>query len=1003
MTLLEDSPVLETLTPTLDLGPEQPETRGIRRLLAIPRNYASLGRTRYGLRPVLLFSAASLLITFDTRTFQNAAPDIIRATGVNVQGIITITAFVGFAAIFTSMALGWYGDRAKRVPLLGVGLLISGISGMFTGFQRTSLTLGTSRVIDDAATTAADVPLTGLFADYYPIQDRGKVFAIYGGTQRLALLLSLPIGGLMIVRLGLRTTFVVIGGGVAIVSILILLFLREPVRGYFERKAMGLSEEAANTPDPPQSFGEAWRTVFAVRTLRRLFVADMITDLANPLDLFLILLLAEHYHLDAFHRGIVLTLPGIASVLGAVVGGAMLDEETVRNPARMLTIVGAFRAMSGISYVILAFHPQVVLLSLVLSVTFFGTQLVGPAGRSIYSQVIPPSVRTQGLQILNLADIPVYLFAYPIFGAVLAKYGYTTSFLLGVPCFLIGAGVAASAGKFFVGDRRNALSQAIANEVWKQAQAAGRGKMLVCRDIDVEYSGVQVLFGVDFDVEEGDIIALLGTNGAGKSTLLRAISGSQEASNGAIVFDGRDITHMPPHEIAARGVIHMPGGRGVFPGLSVRENLLLGNWMTEDEDEVRTRLKETYDIFPVLAERADTNAGDLSGGEQQQLSLAQAFLAKPRLLMIDELSLGLSPAVVGELLEVVRRIHQSGVTVIVVEQSVNVALALAEKAIFMEKGEIRFFGKTADLLSRPDILRAVYVKGTGALTEGAPAAARQGERSRRSHELEQARPVLEVAGITKHFGGVVALDDVSLALKEGEVLGLIGPNGSGKTTLFDIISGYQRADAGTVTYEGIDVTSMSPEARARRKLVRRFQDARLFPSLTVFETLLIALEQQLEVHSTALGALSAPNSRRAERRVRRRAERLIELLDLGSYRDKFVKELSTGLRRIVDLACVLATEPKVLLLDEPSSGIAQAEAEGLAPLLRRVRFETGCSILIIEHDMPLISAVADELVALERGRVLLRGTADAVLNDERVIESYLGGSEEAVRRSGSLS
>ena len=136
--------------------------------------------------------------------------------------------------------------------------------------------------------------------------------------------------------------------------------------------------------------------------------------------------------------------------------------------------------------------------------------------------------------------------------------------------------------------------------------------------------------------------------------------------------------------------------------------------------------------------------------------------------------------------------------------------------------------------------------------------------------------------------------------------------------------------------------------------------------------------------------------------MRPRADRLIELLELGAYRDKFVKELSTGLRRIVDLACVLAAEPKVLLLDEPSSGIAQAEAEGLGAAAARVRFETGCSILIIEHDMPLISAVSDELIALDQGRVVVRGTPDDVLNDERVIESYLGTSEAAVKRSGSL-
>jgi ABC-type branched-subunit amino acid transport system ATPase component len=383
------------------------------------------------------------------------------------------------------------------------------------------------------------------------------------------------------------------------------------------------------------------------------------------------------------------------------------------------------------------------------------------------------------------------------------------------------------------------------------------------------------------------------------------------------------------------------------------------------------------------------------------LSLAQAFLAKPRLLMIDELSLGLSPAVVGQLLEIVRAIHARGTTIIVVEQSVNVALTLAEKAIFMEKGEIKFFGNTADLLARPDILRAVYVKGTGALTSG-PVSAIRSERERRALELGEARSVLEVEGLIKRFGGITAVDGVSFALREGEVLGIIGPNGSGKTTTFDLISGFQIPDAGVVRYQGVDITDLPPEERARRKLVRRFQDARLFPSLTVFETLLVALDQKLEVKSALLSAASLPQARRAEKRARLRAEKLVELLELGAYRDKFVKELSTGLRRIVDLACVLATEPQVLLLDEPSSGIAQAEAEGLAPLLRRVRFETGCSILIIEHDMPLISAVSDELIALNQGRFVTRGRPAEVLEDERVVESYLGTTEEAVHRSGSI-
>jgi branched-chain amino acid transport system ATP-binding protein len=637
------------------------------------------------------------------------------------------------------------------------------------------------------------------------------------------------------------------------------------------------------------------------------------------------------------------------------------------------------------------------------SLTAFGGALIGPAAQAITTQIIPPVVRTQGIQMLGLAAVPGIIFFLPMAGQLLHDYGYSGAILFSVPFALAGAFINMSAASFFEFDRRNAMAASMADHEWRVAKASGQGKMLVCRDIDVEYDGVQVLFGIDFDVEEGQIIALLGTNGAGKSTLLRAISGTQEASAGAIVFDGRDITHMPPHETAARGVIHMPGGRGIFPGLSVRENIVLGNWLNTDEPEVQqARVDEVFAIFPLLRERAGETAASLSGGEQQMLSLAQAFLAKPRLLMIDELSLGLSPAVVGQLLEIVRQIHARGTTIIVVEQSVNVALTLAEKAIFMEKGEIKFFGNTADLLARPDILRAVYVKGTGALTSGGGASALRSERERRALELGEARPVLEVEGLTKRFGGITAVDDVSFALREGEVLGVIGPNGSGKTTTFDLISGFVTPDAGVVRYQGVDITGLPPEERARRKLVRRFQDARLFPSLTVFETLLVALDQRLEVHSALLSAVQLPQARRAEKRVRLRAERLVELLELGAYRDKFVKELSTGLRRIVDLACVLATEPQVLLLDEPSSGIAQAEAEGLAPLLRRVRFETGCSILIIEHDMPLISAVSDELIALEQGRFVVRGRPAEVLEDERVIEAYLGTSQEAVKRSGSV-
>ena len=979
-----------------------PVARGFRRFRADLRGLGLLRLTPYGMTPALIFGGVHFFQIFDNLAFRVAGPEIVRQTGISIPQIINLSITVVVITIAVAPFAGWWADRHRRVPLFGIGTIVSGLFSMLSSRQTTTATLGTARAVDEVSNVAADVPSFSLLADYYPPETRGRAYAMLGTLSRAGRILAIIVVGPMVLHWGFRTTFVIVGAPIVVMGVLALFKLREPVRGYFERRATGAPEEVAKTEDEPQSFTEGWRATFAVRTLRRLFIGDLVNNMTDIIAIIFPFFLAERYGLDVAEISWLLLPPTVFAIVGGVFGAGLIDRFSRKNPGRVLTVFGAFTILSGIGYLGYSVRPPLVLLVAFTCLVYFGGALVGPALQSVYSQVVPPAVRTQGLQLTTLAAIPGIIFGGTLFERVLGEYGYQSVFLVGAPFLFVGGLIQMTAGAFFESDRRNALAQAVAAEEWRRTKEAGNKKLLVCRDVDVAYDGVQVLFNVDFDVEEGEIIALLGTNGAGKSTLLKAISGTQEASAGGIVFDGRDITHMPPNEIASRGVVTMPGGKGVFPGLTVRENLLLGNWLVDDEDDVRSRVAEAYDVFPVLRERADALAGTLSGGEQQQLSLAQAFMMRPKMLLIDELSLGLSPAVVGQLLEVVKEIHKRGVTIVVVEQSVNVALNLAQRAIFMEKGEVKFFGDTAELLQRPDILRAVYVKGTGALTTGGTASALRNERAQRMLELGDARPILEVDGVSKRFGGIVAVDDVSFELRDGEVLGVIGPNGSGKTTMFDVISGFLPADAGRVRLEGVDVTDLSPEAHARAGLVRRFQDARLFPSLTVMETLLVALEHRMEVKSTALAAIRAPQARRAERRIRAQADRLVELLSLDAYRDKFVKELSTGLRRIVDLACVLAAEPKVLLLDEPSSGIAQSEAEALGPLLRRVRFETGCSILIIEHDMPLISTVSDELIALDQGQLVLRGTPEVVLNDERVVESYLGGSEAAVRRSGSL-
>src|SRR5207253_3717175 len=206
------------------------------------------------------------------------------------------------------------------------------------------------------------------------------------------------------------------------------------------------------------------------------------------------------------------------------------------------------------------------------------------------------------------------------------------------------------------------------------------------------------------------------------------------------------------------GVSLMPGGKGIFPTVTVDEHLRLAAWtFRKDTARIEAAKAEVLDLFPILAERAAQPAGYLSGGEQQMLALAQAFMTQPRLLLVDELSLGLAPTVVGHLLDVLRTVHAAGTTIVIVEQSVNVALTLAERAVFMEKGEVRFTGPTAELLDRPDVLHAVFLPGASAVPKARA----------KTVTGEGLPPALECRGLAKRFGGITAVDNVDLTVAPG--------------------------------------------------------------------------------------------------------------------------------------------------------------------------------------------------------------------------------------------
>ena len=239
-------------------------------------------------------------------------------------------------------------------------------------------------------------------------------------------------------------------------------------------------------------------------------------------------------------------------------------------------------------------------------------------------------------------------------------------------------------------------------------------QMLRVDDIDFSYGHLQVLFGISMDVHRGEALALVGTNGAGKSTLLRIIAGLEKPSAGSVTFDDRDITGIRAEQLAGQGLVLIPGGRAVFTDMTVAENLEMQSLSIRKQGAlVRERKERVLSTFPRLAERMTQLAGTLSGGEQQQLALAKALMLDPKVLCIDELSLGLAPVVIGELLEIVRKLNEAGITLVVVEQSLNIAAQLCSRAIFLEKGEVRFAGECAELLEKDDIARAVFFGSSG--------------------------------------------------------------------------------------------------------------------------------------------------------------------------------------------------------------------------------------------------------------------------------------------------
>ncbi len=963
--------------------------------------------------PLGVLFSIELLDQATQSAFNVLTPNIRDAFHLTNAGILLIVAIAGAAALACTLPIAVLADRTNRVRIALIGALVGAAFSIGLGVAQ-GVVVATIMLVGVSMGQAVIFPThNSLLADYYPVPARPRIYSAHRSGISIGAIVGVLLGAGLASIWSWRAPFFFFAVPIVVV-VIIGVRLREPSRGRHEQlelsEQMLASERGEPVPladvaepapatvavdvpvEAPPSLGEAWRTVWKIGVLRRIFIA--LPFLAAAIAGFTSLASLQYqetFHLDAVQRAYLIAPIQVFDLLGLAVGAVIATRLARRDIGLVFRMLAVASVVAAAFAVLFALAPNVPLAFVGNAGIDASLAIVGPGVLASLSLAIPARVRSVGFSIGALFILPGFL-VLPSVGALGDAVGFRYGLLILVPIFTIGGLIVASAGSLIERDVQNVWTSMRTRAQMLIDRQAGQLPLLAVRGLSVSYDGVEVLGDVEIEVGEGEIVALVGTNGAGKSTLLRAIGGVVEADHGAIVFDGRDITHLPPDEIARLGVAQVPGGEGIFPNLRVEDNLRVAAWQGRRRGEHDAdMIDEALTAFPTLVSRRGERAANLSGGQQQMLALAMATITRPKLFLIDELSLGLSPIVVEQLLRAIESMRQAGTAILLVEQSMNVAVAVADRVYVMETGAVRFSGTAEELAAHPELLWSVYLQkasesiGTQALAAGT---ARAGGSE------------LEVRGISVQFGGNAALDDVSLHADHGEIVGIIGPNGAGKTTLFDVISGFLAPDAGRVELAGVDVTNRTASARARLGLGRSFQDSRLFSGLTVRDALAVSLERFTDVSDPFNAILRLPAQVRTEAAVMRRVDELLEMFGLDLYADNLVSELSTGSRRLVDLAAVVAHQPAVVLLDEPSSGVAQREVEAMVGLLRNVRDRLDATLLVVEHDIAFIAELADRLVAMDRGAVLTSGTPRDVLESPEVGEAFLGSDPLALSRSG---
>ncbi|HUP74250.1 MAG TPA: ATP-binding protein [Acidimicrobiales bacterium] len=675
-----------------------------------------------GVGVVTLIPLIALVGEFDRVAIAVLAPDIQNTLNVSDTVLIGIASFGGIALVLGAIPLAWLADRLKRVRIVGFATIFWGLGVFFQGLAVNPFQMFCARAFTGLGQSSHLPVHSALLADAYPVQARGRVFAVDGMARPLGLLAGPFLAGFIADTAGgdegWRWAFYIFAIPPILLG-LITFFLKEPARGHNEQlMVLGTELEPANTgKELPVSISSAFARLKKIRTFYYICVGIGTLGfalVAAPIQISK--LLEESYGKEAFDRGWIISLTWLASLVSIPISGAFMDKLFRKDPQKMVRAAGGFILAYGVVMAIslrfTSLWPLIIGISLANACTSAAFVSIGPT----VGAVAPYRMRAQAFAI-----VPLFIFLMGGFfggliaGALSDSFGERTSLTVVIPPAALAGGLLIMYGsRFMKRDISLAVEELIEEQDEMKRMSADPEHIpaLQLRNLDYSYGPVQVLFDVGFEVEKGEVLALLGNNGAGKSTVLRAISGLGIPDRGVIRLHGRTLTYVDAEVRFGQGIVQLRGGSGIFPELTIDDNLRSAMLATKvDDKELDERLAGVMTLFPMLANRRGELARSLSGGQQQMLALAMALMHKPEVLLIDELSLGLAPVVVQELIGVVERLKGEGQTMVIVEQSLNIALTLADRAVFMEKGRVRFEGPAQQLAERGDLVRAVFLGG----------------------------------------------------------------------------------------------------------------------------------------------------------------------------------------------------------------------------------------------------------------------------------------------------